>query len=447
MMSLPPRFHRLLLAVAATLLAVPHARAGEEGNQFIITSAETFTASPLRHLPAHNARDSLGTALKLVELDARQRDLLTEHVHEKEGRCGGYFAFSSRSEAEDFLVHERALNSLLAAAPISYTIDNQATVAPWLDQVMEANIRATIAHLSSYHNRYYTSPTGREAAEWIHDTWAALGDEREDVQAELFTNCGGCSTQPSVILTVQGSELPDEVIVVGAHLDSIRSRRMTPAEQALPPAQRHAPGADDDASGIAVITETIRIALASGWKPQRTIKFMGYAAEEVGLVGSAAIAQNFAALGVNVIGVLQLDMTNYRQGVSHDVHFITDNTNPALLAFSYALFDTYLVPRSLIRRSTTCGYACSDHASWTSAGFPAVMASEPGNATHTFYQGLHSADDTLEEVGGTADISVPFAYFALAFIGELAKTQAVPLEAPMFEDGFEPQPEAAPPAR
>ena len=67
-----------------------------------------------------------------------------------------------------------------------------------------------------------------------------------------------------------------------------------------------APGSDD-ATGVATLTETLRIALASGWKPKRTVKFMAYAAEEVGLRGSNAIAQQFKANGVNVVGVLQLD--------------------------------------------------------------------------------------------------------------------------------------------
>ena len=70
----------------------------------------------------------------------------------------------------------------------------------------------------------------------------------------------------------------------------------------------NAPGADDDGSGIATLTEILRIAMANGWKPKRTIKFMGYAAEEVGLRGSAAIAADFKAQGVNVVGVMQFDM-------------------------------------------------------------------------------------------------------------------------------------------
>ena len=89
-----------------------------------------------------------------------------------------------------------------------------------------------------------------------------------------------------MILTVQGAELPDEIVVLGAHLDSINTSGGGSTTQ-------RAPGADDDASGIATLTEVIRISLASGWRPKRTVKFMGYAAEEVGLRGSKAIAQSF----------------------------------------------------------------------------------------------------------------------------------------------------------
>ena len=63
----------------------------------------------------------------------------------------------------------------------------------------------------------------------------------------------------------------------------------------------------------------LRIALADGWQPRRTVKFMGYAAEEVGLRGSNAIAQSFRASGVNVVSVLQVDMTNYKAGAVTDM--------------------------------------------------------------------------------------------------------------------------------
>src|SRR3546814_4077168 len=146
-------------------------------------------------------------------------------------------------------------------------VDNRSTVDYWLPQVRESRIRDTIAHLSSYQNRYYASPAGKASAEWIRDSWAALAAGRSDVTTELFTACATCSTQPSVVLTIEGTTLREEVVVLGAHLDSINAYGGGSPGQA-------APGADDDASGIAVLTETLRIALASGWRPQRTVKFM-----------------------------------------------------------------------------------------------------------------------------------------------------------------------------
>lgn len=422
----------IILLALATGLSPAAAHVASDPPAWVLTSESSLRNSPLRHLPALDRRDSLGTALKLLQLDPAQQHLLTDHVHHHEGRCGGYFAFESRAHAEDFLARERALQSLLGRANADYTIDNAATVEPWLPQVTEANIRATIEHLSSYQNRYYSSPHGLDAALWIHDHWAALAAGRSDVQMELFTDCALCSTQPSVILTVTGSELPDEVVVVGAHLDSIRSGAGSNPQQ-------FAPGADDDASGIAVISEVIRIAMASGWQPQRSVKFMGYAAEEVGLRGSRAIAERFAADNVNVVGVLQLDMTNYHDAVPYHLHFISDYSNGPLLAFSRELFDVYLGSRGLQRRDLACGYGCSDHASWTATGFPAVMASEPGSTTYDFFPGLHTANDTLDQVGGTAQASVTFAWFGLAFIGELAKTAPATDLPALHVDGFESQ--------
>ncbi|WP_051176303.1 M20/M25/M40 family metallo-hydrolase [Luteimonas mephitis] len=355
-------------------------------------------------------RDSVGTALMLARIQANQLAEVSHLVHTREKRCGGYFAFPTREEAEAFLAADRSALARSAVSVADYTVDNQATVGPWLPQVSEANIRDTIEHLSTaWPNRYYSSTHGQAAAEWIRDTWLALAGGRSDVSAELFTGCSDCSTQPSVILTVQGTELPGEVVVLGGHLDSI--------SYAGSGDNMDAPGADDDASGIATLTEVIRVALASGWQPKRTVKFMGYAAEEVGLRGSNAIAQSFQDQGVNVVGVLQLDMTNYAIGASDDMQLVTDYSNAGLQQFVRDVFDAYLAPLGLTRSTYTCGYACSDHASWTSAGFPSAMMFEAG-----FNNDIHTPDDTLANMGGNASPSVPLAKLGLGFLGELAKT-------------------------
>ena len=341
---------------------------------YIVMSRSSHAHMPDLVRGASPKVDRQGNRLVLAEVRAHQLSRITERIHQRERRCGGYFAFPTRAEAEAFLRSASPRSPLARKSPaimVEYGIDSQATVSPWLDQVQHANIHNTINHLQSYQNRYYASSYGRDAALWIQATWMALAAGRSDVSSELFA-CAGCSTQPSVILTIRGNELPNEIVVLGGHLDSINGSAGGSTSQ-------RAPGADDDASGIATLTEVLRIAMASGWKPKRTVKFMGYAAEEVGLRGSNAIAQAHRNAGANVVGVLQLDMTNYKSATSTiDMRLITDYSSPDTKTFLTNLFDTYLAPRGLRRGTETCGYGCSDHASWTSAGYPSAMFFEGG---------------------------------------------------------------------
>jgi leucyl aminopeptidase len=396
----------------AELAALAKAKANDPFTEvYILTSRRTYT-SGLQLIGRNPAprRDSTGNDLVLARIQAHQLTDVSEFVHEKERRCGGYFAFDSLAEADAFLRADRAQSAQATSFLASYTIDNQATVNPWLPQVSEPTIRNTISWLSTnYVNRYYGSTPGHAAPTWIRDQWLSLANGRSDVSAELFTSCGNCGGQASVILTIQGTDLPNEIVVLGGHLDSISS---TGTGDSM-----NAPGADDDASGIASLTEVLRIAMASGWKPKRTIKFMGYAAEEVGLRGSAAIASSFRSQGKNVVGVLQLDMTDYRSGSPYDMQLISDYSNSALQQFVRNLFDTYLAPLGMSRGSYTCGYGCSDHASWTSNGFPSAMMYEGGDWPY-----LHTPNDNLAKLGNTATPSVALVKLGLAFLGELGKT-------------------------
>ena len=193
--------------------------------------------------------------------------------------------------------------------------------------------------------------------------------------------------------------------MLGGHLDSIRSGSNT--------SSTIAPGADDNASGIATLSEVIRVLLSNGFAPDRTVKFMGYAAEEVGLLGSADIATDHQNAGTNVVGVMQLDMTAYNGSVP-DIALIDDNTNAQLSAFTGQLIDTYLP--TLQWTYSTCGYGCSDHASWHNRGFPAVMPFEARMGEHN--PTIHTSNDTTATFNNTADHSLKFAKLALAFAVE-----------------------------
>ena len=426
-MRFPFRFSAALLAVSSAVVASPVFAQHAEPTSWLVVGTDTWLAH--RGHAEMFRMDKRGNPVVLVEATESQVADLAAHVHEREHRCGGFFAFATREEAEAFIAIEPVSPQSLSGP---YVIDNQATVNEWLPQTTELNIRNTITWLSSFTNRYYNSAHGQQASLDLMARWMDVADGRSDVSIDLVP-CGNCGQQYSVVLTITGQTLPDEIVVLGGHLDSISSAASSN------PQNGSAPGADDDASGIAVLTETLRIALGNGWKPQRTVKFMAYAAEEVGLNGSKAIAQSFAAAPrKNVYAVLQLDMTNYTTNWAgkKDLFIFTDLVDTGLTNFVTQLFDTYLAPLGLTRGTSQCGYGCSDHASWNTQGFPAALVFETDMHNSSPY--IHSPSDTLANMGNSAQHSVTFAKLALAFLGETAKGAVDPLVLErVYANGFE----------
>jgi leucyl aminopeptidase len=351
----------------------------------------------------------------------RAQDLggLSGFLHGALNRCSGFMRHTSLADGLEAL--ERRADPV-SRAPQVYTVDQAATVARLGAVLEKAQIRETIERLSTdYNNRYHEHPSGVAAAQWIRDRWQGYAVDRTDVAVELVSHPG--INQPSVVLTIAGATIPEEVVILGGHLDSISSNGGPRSDPSF-----IAPGADDNASGIAVLTEVVRAAMQVGFRPRRTVAFMGYAAEEIGLVGSQDIAARYAAAGVDVVAVLQLDMTDYNGSVE-DIGLLSDNTDSTLTAFVADLVDTY--QPELAWASTACGYPCSDHASWHGEGYPAAMSFEARVGEHNPF--IHSVSDTLATLGDTVDHAFKFARLAVAFMAEIAKTGALNI----FADGFE----------
>lgn len=347
----------------------------------------------------------------ITQLSEGDLEAVSSFAHEAHNRCAGFIVHNTLDEARDALRAVRNFRNL--PAPASFSVGQQTLVQSLLPNITEANILATFTHLSTaYNNRYYQNVSGQMSAEWIRDEWAGHAAGRSDVTVETVSHSG--YIQPSVVLTIQGNSLASEVVVFGAHLDSIRSGSNNDANTI-------APGADDDASGIASLGEAIRVLLSNGFTPDRTVKFMGYAAEEVGLRGSGDIAQQHADAGTNVVAMMQLDMTAFNGSVE-DIVFISDFTNAELTSFAGQLIDTYLPG---VQHSTDqCGYGCSDHASWHNRGFPAVMPFEARFGQHN--QTIHSGNDTVATLNNSAAHSIKFSRLALAFAVETGMGDCTP---------------------
>jgi leucyl aminopeptidase len=87
--------------------------------------------------------------------------------------------------------------------------------------------------------------------------------------------------------------------------------------------------------------------------------------------------------------------------------------SPELTRFTMKLIETYVkVPV----REDVCGYACSDHASWTRAGYPAVFPFEA--MFNNMNKSIHTANDTIEKLD--MDFGLHFTKLATAFAVELS---------------------------
>lgn len=334
--------------------------------------------------------------LFIYELRTSELDQVSEGMERRFRRSPGFFAHDSLASA---------MSDLAGPAPApagTYTIDQADKVKAMLKPVKESSIAAAIERLSSYKNRYYRSAAGISAAKELAVRWTALAAGRSDISVTNFQHAA--FPQESVILTVRGTAEPDKIVVVGGHIDSTAGGADSPA-----------PGADDNASGIATAEEVIRALVASGYKPARTVKFIAFAAEEAGLRGSGEIAAAFKKEGLAVQGMLNLDMTGYK-GSPQDIYFVADNTSADQNAFLVKLISVYTDYTS---GTLKCGYGCSDHASWTKNGF---AASTPFESTMSEYNpSIHTANDTLAQMGGSAAHSVKFAKLAAAYVVEMAK--------------------------
>lgn len=326
---------------------------------------------------------------------------LSEFMHDNYHRCGGFVAHESLADAELYTQKLNSVSQLASTSSFaSYTIDNATTVNALLSSINASELTDTVNSMMNFHNRYYSVQSGVDAAQWLRNHWQQIASSRSDISVEYFNHS---FSQSSVVVTIPGAEKADEIVVIGGHLDSINQSN---------PSNGRAPGADDNASGIAVLTQALKAIVDNNYQPQRTIQIMGFAAEEVGLRGSKDIAQSYKSQAKNVVGMVQFDMTG-NNGSSTDIVMMTDYTNSPQNQYLSQLLDAY--QPSVSYGFDQCGYGCSDHASWYQQGFAASMPFE--SRMSDINPLIHTSNDSQFD----AQHASKFAKLAVSYLAEMAK--------------------------
>ncbi|GIE77417.1 aminopeptidase [Actinoplanes philippinensis] len=189
-----------------------------------------------------------------------------------------------------------------------------------LAEIDPARIEAIVRKLVSFGTRHTLSVQDDPvrgigaARDWIFaelQRHAAAGDGRMTVELQSFIQpvsprVPAPTRITNVIATLRGSVTPERVYVVTGHYDS----RVTDVMDAV----KDAPGADDDASGVAVIMELARV-LATR-RPESTLVFAAVAGEEQGLYGSDHMAQQYFEAGTDIQAMFSNDIVG--TGDAHD---------------------------------------------------------------------------------------------------------------------------------
>ncbi|KAF2998224.1 hypothetical protein E8E13_005461 [Curvularia kusanoi] len=183
-----------------------------------------------------------------------------------------------------------------------------------LAQISQANIEATVRKLASFGTRHtlssQTDPNrGIGAArDWLTTQFkqaAAASNGSMTVSWNSFIKYPGDNERiifpvniTTVVATLKGSEDPERYYLTGGHYDS---RNSDPIDY-----EGDAPGAVDDASGVAVSLELARI--FAHYKPKSSIVFTAFAGEEQGLLGAENLAKTYKNTSTNIAAMVNLDM-------------------------------------------------------------------------------------------------------------------------------------------
>ncbi|MEE9456611.1 MAG: M20/M25/M40 family metallo-hydrolase, partial [bacterium] len=180
-----------------------------------------------------------------------------------------------------------------------------------------------------------------------------------------------------------GCERPDEIVIIGGHFDAASDQ-----EPSL------VPGAEDNASGTACAMAAARAFRNMSFK--RTVRYIAFGAEEMGLIGSKAYAERCAQKGEKIVAVLNADMICYdEEGGARDDYTITYGHSDWLFDYVKGIGELY--SNRLIYEA---GQSASDHRSFWSVGYDAIGGREGGiGAGEGFdYPYYHTAEDTLDKL-------------------------------------------------
>ncbi len=216
-------------------------------------------------------------------------------------------------------------------------------------------ITSELVRLRQFRTRYATTDSCRRAIDWVRQKLAAYGCD--STWLETFSS----GYAPNVIGRKLGTVNPQRIYVVCAHVDNT-----SPAEFR----DTLAPGSDDNGSGTVAVLEACRV--YADMEFDNTVLFVGFSAEEQGLIGSDSFARRAQRRGDSIMLAVNFDMISYgRQNMDtiRIVHHPSSGPGSQMADFFIAQADTFT---DLKTKKYPNDARLSDHASFWQYGYNAI---------------------------------------------------------------------------
>lgn len=270
-------------------------------------------------------------------------------------------------------------------------------IAGLLQAVSQQNLMVYVQTLENFYTRNTFSSSSQEgrgigaARRWIFNQFIQVGNGRLLVEVDEFPyNSGGLTlNQQNIVATLHGRDPNAGIIVIGAHYDS---RSYDPND-----GNSFSPGANDNASGVALLLESARLLSAHEWN--QTIVFVAFAVEEQGRHGSLHFVSQKLIEGWQINATFNYDVVGGRPGIPQHLRAISPGepgsaTRELVRYVEFA--GTLYMPHFALQYTNAEDRdgRWGDQMSFLHAGIPAVRFTESEEAPNM----QHNSSDTWDRI-------------------------------------------------
>ncbi len=280
-------------------------------------------------------------------------------------------------------------------------VNDSATIVSYANTITAKELKTHLYKFASkdFEGREVGEPGQKKAVNFLKDYYIkqdikpAVNDSSyfQHIPKNYFPK--DINASENVLAYIEGSERPNELIVISGHLDHIGVKK-----------DEIYYGADDNGSGTVAIMEiaqAFKAAQQKGQHPKRSLLFLHFTAEEIGLQGSQFYVENPVFKLENTIANLNIDMIgrvdkshennpNYlyiigADRISKELHYISENVNNKFynLDFDYTYNE---------EGDTNRYYYRSDHYNFAKKNIPVIFYF---NGVHDDY---HAPTDTADKI-------------------------------------------------